>query len=88
KRVYRLMKELNLRSIIRKKRRYFGKTVSVINPNLLNRKFNTDKPNHLYVTDITFVSFQSRFYYLLFFCSVVPQYLVRAVSHFDEKPSN
>ncbi len=64
KRVYRLMKELNLRSIIRKKRRYFGKTVSVINPNLLNRKFNTDKPNHLYVTDITFVSFQSRFYYL------------------------
>ncbi|TPH16498.1 IS3 family transposase [Brevibacillus laterosporus] len=64
KRVYRLMKELNLRSIIRKKRRYFGKTVSVINPNLLNRKFKTDKPNHLYVTDITFVSFQSRFYYL------------------------
>ncbi|WP_035319384.1 IS3 family transposase, partial [Brevibacillus laterosporus] len=34
------------------------------NPNLLNRKFKTDKPNHLYVTDITFVSFQSRFYYL------------------------
>ncbi|AYB37422.1 IS3 family transposase [Brevibacillus laterosporus] len=64
KRVYRLMKELNLQSIIRKKRRYFGKTVSVITPNLLNRKFKTDKPNHLYVTDITFVSFQSRFYYL------------------------
>jgi putative transposase len=64
KRVYRLMKELNLRSIIRKKRRFFGKTPSVVNPNLLNRKFKTDKPNHMYVTDITYVALQNRFYYL------------------------
>lgn len=64
KRVYRLMKELNLRSIIRKKRRYFGKVASVINPNLLNRKFKAEKPNKVYVTDITFVALQNRFYYL------------------------
>ncbi|WP_409995168.1 IS3 family transposase [Brevibacillus brevis] len=64
KRVYRLMKELNLRSIIRKKRRYFGKAPSIVHPNLLNRKFKTGKPNNVYVTDITYVVLQNRFYYL------------------------
>lgn len=64
KRVYRLMKELNLRSIIRKKRRYFGKAASIINSDLLKRKFTADKPNKVYVTDITFVGLQNRYYYL------------------------
>ncbi|QDX91264.1 IS3 family transposase [Brevibacillus laterosporus] len=64
KRVYRLMKEMNVQSIIRKKRRFFGKTASIVNPNLLNRKFTAEKPNQLYVTDITFVALNDRFYYL------------------------
>jgi len=64
KRVYRLMKEMNLQSIIRKKRRFFGRTPSVVHPNILNREFKADKPNQIYVTDITFVALQSRFYYL------------------------
>ncbi|WP_226568248.1 IS3 family transposase [Bacillus stratosphericus] len=52
KRVYRLMKEMNIQSIIRKKRRYFGRQASVVHPNRLNRKFKTNQYNQLYVTDI------------------------------------
>lgn len=64
KRIYRLMKELNLQSIIRKKRRYFGKAPSIVYPNLLNRKFRVDKPNKIFVTDITYVALHNRYYYL------------------------
>ncbi|GAB6523899.1 hypothetical protein bcgnr5386_52430 [Bacillus cereus] len=64
KRVYRLMKELNIRSVIRKKRRFFGRKASIIQPNRLNRVFKTNKPNHLYVTDITYLDLGGRFYYL------------------------
>lgn len=64
KRVYRLMKELHIRSVIRKKRRYFGKTASVIHPNRLNRQFQTEHPNRFYATDITYLPIHNRFYYL------------------------
>lgn len=64
KKVYRLMKEMNIQSVIRKKRRYFGKTSSIVYPNRLNREFHADKPNHVYVTDITYVGLGDRFYYL------------------------
>lgn len=64
KRVYRLMKEMNIQSIIRKKRRYFGREASVIHPNRLNRKFKTNQFNQLYVTDITYIACQHHFYYL------------------------
>lgn len=64
KRVYRLMKELNIQSIIRKKRRYFGRKASVVQPNRLNREFQTSRPGHLYATDITYIACGQRFYYL------------------------
>jgi putative transposase len=64
KRVYRLMKEMNIQSIIRKKRRYFGTTPSVVHPNRLNREFQAEAPNRIFVTDITYVAFENRFYYL------------------------
>ncbi|MEC1693836.1 IS3 family transposase, partial [Bacillus mojavensis] len=64
KRVYRLMKKMNIQSIIRKKRRYFGRQASVVLPNRLNREFQTNRPNHLYVTDITYIACGQRFYYL------------------------
>lgn len=63
KRVYRLMKEMNIQSVIRKKRRYFGRTPSVVHPNRVNRHFQIHKPNSLYVTDITYLSVCDRFYY-------------------------
>ena len=42
KRVYRLMKELGIRSVIRKKRRFFGRQASVVNPNRLERQFKAE----------------------------------------------
>ncbi len=39
KKVYRLMKQLGICSVIRKKRRFFGKQASVVNPNRLELSF-------------------------------------------------
>lgn len=64
KRVYRLMKALGIRSVIRKKRRFFGKQVSIVNPNRLERKFHADGPLQKLVTHITYLRAGERFYYL------------------------
>jgi transposase InsO family protein len=64
KRVYRLMKELQIQSVIRKKRRYFGRVASVVHPNRLNRQFLSGQPNRSYATDITYLPMNGRFYYL------------------------
>lgn len=64
KRVYRLMKELRIQSTIRKKRRYFATKPSIVHPNRLNRKFYAESPKRVLVTDITYIAFQNRFYYL------------------------
>ena len=64
KRVYRLMKNLDIQSVIRKKRRYFGQSGSVLFPNRLNRQFEAKGPGQIFVTDITYVSAGDRFYYL------------------------
>lgn len=64
KRVYRLMRENGIQSIIRKKRRRFGKKGSVMYPNLLNREFKNRQLNEALVTDITYIPFNNRFYYL------------------------
>ena len=44
KRVYRLMRKLGIQSVIRKKRRYFGKSGSTMFPNLLERNFKVQLP--------------------------------------------
>jgi len=64
KRVYRLMKKLEIRSVIRKKRRYFGKQASVIHPNRLERQFHAETPLRKLVTDITYIRVGERFVYL------------------------
>jgi len=58
------MKELGIRSIIRRKRRFFGKQVSVVNPNRLDRNFQADRPLQKLVTDITFIRVNEKFFYL------------------------
>ncbi|WP_408006350.1 DDE-type integrase/transposase/recombinase [Pseudalkalibacillus sp. A8] len=63
KKVYRLMKELEIKSTIRKKRTYFGQQPSVVYPNRLKREFKVDKPNKVYVTDITYIRVGDRFYH-------------------------
>ncbi|WP_373426109.1 IS3 family transposase [Paenibacillus radicibacter] len=64
KRVYRLMKKLGIRSMIRKKRRYFGKQASVVHPNRLERQFHAEAPLRKLVTDITYIRVGERFMYL------------------------
>lgn len=64
KRVYRLMGELGLRSIIRKKRKYFGKRGSSVFPNILQRDFVTTKKYHKLATDITYLPTKTGFLYL------------------------
>lgn len=64
KRVYRLMKKLGIASVIRKKRRFFGKQVSVVNPNRLERKFQADAPMQKLVTDVTYLRAGERYFYL------------------------
>jgi putative transposase len=64
KRVYRLMKLLGIRSVIRKKRRFFGKQQSVVFPNRLDRKFSAVALNEKWVTDITYLPVNGGFVYL------------------------
>ena len=58
------MKELRIQSVIRKKRRFFGKRSSVVHPNRLDRKFSAEAPNKKWVTDITYLPYRGQFLYL------------------------
>lgn len=54
KRIYRLMKSANLKSVIRKKKKtYVSSTPQTTAENVLNRNFNTEKPNQKWLTDVT-----------------------------------
>ena len=55
KKVARLMKELGLKSIIRKKRRYssYKGEIGKVAPNVLDRDFEATAPNQKWVTDVT-----------------------------------
>lgn len=64
KRVYRLMRKLGIQSIIRKKRRYFGKSGSIVFPDLLGRDFKTLSPGKKLATDITYLPTTDGFIYL------------------------
>jgi len=64
KRVYRLMRKLGIQSIIRKKRRYFGKSGSTVFPNLLCRDFKSIAPGMKLVADITYLPTANGFIYL------------------------
>ncbi len=54
KRIYRLMKSVNLKSVIRKKKkRYIYSLPQITAENVLNRKFTANKPNEKWLTDVT-----------------------------------
>ena len=54
KRIHRLMRALQLRSVCRKKRgSYTPSTPEVTAENILNRDFHADKPNEKWLTDVT-----------------------------------
>lgn len=58
------MSELNIQSIIRKKRRFFKGNYSNVFPNVLNREFKDRQQNETLITDITYLRFQEEFRYL------------------------
>lgn len=54
KRIYRLMNSINMKSVIRKKKKkYKVSTPQITADNILNRKFRADKPNQKWLTDVT-----------------------------------
>jgi transposase InsO family protein len=54
KRIYRLMKSINMKSVIRrKKKNYIPSTPEITAENILDRKFHADKPNQKWLTDVT-----------------------------------
>jgi putative transposase len=65
KRVYRLMKQAGLQSLIRRKKRFY-KPVCEGNKadNTLNREFKAERPNEKWVTDITYLPHQGMNLYL------------------------
>ncbi len=64
KRVRRLMRELGIKSVIRKKRPFYGRRGSVVFPNVLNREFFAENRSEKLVTDITYVRVGENFAYL------------------------
>ncbi len=64
KRVYRLMRQLGIQSTIRKKRRYFGRSGSIVFPDLLGRNFTSPLPGRKLATDITYLPTVSGFIFL------------------------
>ncbi|MED2997292.1 MULTISPECIES: IS3 family transposase [Bacillus] len=64
KKVYKLMRDLQIQSIIRKKRRFFKGKSSRVFPNIVERQFQNRKQNEVLVTDITYLPFKDKFLYL------------------------
>lgn len=64
KKVYRLMSELGIQSIIRKKRRVWGNRISRVFDNVLERQFKERIENEVFVTDITYLPTKNGFLYL------------------------
>lgn len=54
KRIYRLMKLINMKSVIRKKKKnYIPSTPQITAENVLNREFYANKPNEKWLSDVT-----------------------------------
>lgn len=64
KKVYRLMCELGVQSIIRKKRRVWKNRISRVFDNVVARNFKERTENEVFVTDITYLPTKNGFLYL------------------------
>ncbi|WP_153019570.1 DDE-type integrase/transposase/recombinase [Bacillus gaemokensis] len=62
--VCRLVRELQIQSIIRKKRRFFNGKSSKVFSNVVEQQFRNRKPNEVLVIDITYLPFKDKFLYL------------------------
>lgn len=67
--ILRLMRKLNLLSVIRRHRSYTRYQQAIHKyPNLLNRNFEQAKPNQFWVTDITYIPIPGS---MLYICAVL-----------------
>ncbi|MCK4979680.1 MAG: IS3 family transposase [Candidatus Delongbacteria bacterium] len=64
KKIYRIMCENELLSIIRRKKKWYGRTCGDPTENILNRDFSSAIPNQKLVTDITEIKLFNRKIYL------------------------
>jgi putative transposase len=64
KKVRRLMRELGIRSFIRKKRPFYGRKASVVFPNVLEQNFTASRSMEKLATDITYICIGDSFVYL------------------------
>ena len=78
KRIYRIMRDSNLLSVIRRKKKWYGKSEGKTKGNILNRKFTSDAPNRKLVTDITEIKLFNRKIYV---SAVMDLYNNEIVSH-------
>lgn len=63
KKMYRFMCELDVHSIIRKKRRVWKNQVSRIFDNVVDRQYSKHVANEVFVTDLTYLFTKNRFLY-------------------------
>ena len=69
KAILRLMRKLNLLSVVRRRRPYTRYQQAVHKyPNLLNRRFDQPRPNQFWVTDITYIPIPGG---MLYMCAVL-----------------
>ena len=69
KAILRVMRKLNLLSVVRRRRPYTRYQQAVHKyPNLLNRSFDQAKPNQFWVTDITYIPISRG---MLYMCAVL-----------------
>lgn len=65
KAVYRIMKKLGIQSVSRRRRPYIHYSDAIHRyENTLNREFKADRPNHKWVTDITYIHTEQGVLYL------------------------
>ncbi|PAE22669.1 IS3 family transposase, partial [Bacillus sp. 7894-2] len=58
------MTEMDIQSVVQKRRKRHGHSPSIIFPNRLKRNFWAAGPNQKMVTDITYVPVGEEFYYV------------------------
>ena len=79
-RVYRLMKSMNLPKMSTVKPKFISskKEDSSVYNNKLKQNFTTDKPNIVWVSDITYVKVNSSFYYI---CVIIDLFSRKVISY-------
>jgi putative transposase len=79
KKIYRIMRQMGLKSKIRRKRKVFTSCTPIIRPNILNQNFKAEKKNKKWVTDITNLYYNNTRIYL---SVIMDLYNLEVVSYF------